>query len=87
VGGGPPGRDSADLPAALQPRLNPGQFLNQDVKTNAAGRWRPSTQGKMMDNLRSYVWNTQKCQDVARRFVHATWYTMPLPDSVIYKVL
>jgi hypothetical protein len=52
--------------------LNPGEFLNQDVKTNAAGRWRPSTQGKMMDNLRSYLWSTQKCQDLVRRFVHAT---------------
>ena len=53
------------------PELNPGEFLNQDVKTNAAGRWRPRTQGKMMDNLRSYLRSTQKCQDVVRRFFHA----------------
>ena len=30
------------------PELNPGEFLNQDVKTNAASRWRPSTKGQMM---------------------------------------
>lgn len=53
------------------PELNPGEFLNQDVKTNAAGRWRPRTQGKMMDNLRSYLRSTQKCQDLVRRFFHA----------------
>ena len=54
-----------------RPELNPGEFLNQDVKTNAVGRWRPRTQGKMMDNLRSYLRSTQKCQDVVQRFFHA----------------
>jgi transposase len=53
------------------PELNPGEFLNQDVKANAAGRWRPRTQGKMMGNLRSYLRSTQKCQDVVRRFFDA----------------
>jgi transposase len=53
------------------PELNPGEFLNQDVKANAAGRYRPSTKGKMMGNLRSYLRRTQKCQDVVRRFFDA----------------
>jgi transposase len=53
------------------PELNPGEFLNQDVKANAAGRYRPSTKGKMMGNLRSYLRSTQKCQDVVRRFFDA----------------
>ena len=53
------------------PELNPGEFLNQDIKTNAAGRWRSSTKGKMMGNLRSYLRSTQKCQDVVRRFFRA----------------
>lgn len=53
------------------PELNPGEFLNQDIKTNAVGRWRPSTKGKMMRNLRSYLHSTQKYQDVVRRFFHA----------------
>jgi transposase len=53
------------------PALNPGEYLNQDVKSNAAGCWRSRTQRKMMDNLRSYLRSTQKCQDVVRRFFHA----------------
>jgi hypothetical protein len=53
------------------PELNPGEFLNQDVKTNTAGRWRPRTQPKMMDNLRSYLRSTQKCQGVVRSFFKA----------------
>ena len=53
------------------PELNPGEFLNQDVKTNAAGRWRPKNERQMMGNLRSYLRSTQKCQDVVRRFFHA----------------
>jgi transposase len=53
------------------PELNPGEFLNQDVKTNAAGRWRPSTKGQMMKNLRGYLRSTQKCPNVVQRFFHA----------------
>jgi transposase len=53
------------------PELNPGEFLNQEVKANAAGRWRPSTRGQMMGNLRSYLRSTQKSQDVVRRYFHA----------------
>jgi transposase len=53
------------------PELNPGEFLNQDVKANAAGRWRPSTRGQMMGNLRSYLRSTQKSQDVVRPYFHA----------------
>jgi transposase len=53
------------------PELNPGEFLNQDVKTNAVGRWRPRTEGQMMGNLRSYLRSTQKYQDVVRSFFRA----------------
>lgn len=53
------------------PELNPGEFLNQDVKANAAGRQRPRTRVQMMGNLRSYLRSTQKCQDVVRRFFQA----------------
>jgi transposase len=53
------------------PELNPGEFLNQDVKTNAAGRRRPSTRVQLMGNLRSYLRSTQKFPDVVRRFFHA----------------
>jgi transposase len=53
------------------PELNPGEFLNQDVKANAAGRQRPRTKVQMMGNLRSYLRSTQKFPDVVRRYFHA----------------
>jgi transposase len=53
------------------PELNPGEFLNQDVKSNAASRQRPRTKGQMMGNLRGYLRSTQKFPDVVRRFFHA----------------
>lgn len=53
------------------PELNPGEFLNQDVKTNATGRQRPSTRVQLIGNLRSYLRSTQKFPDVVRRFFHA----------------
>jgi transposase len=56
---------------AYSPELNPGEYLNQDVKTNAVGRWRAKTKGQLMGNLRSYLRSTQKCPDVVRRFFHA----------------
>ena len=56
---------------AYSPELNPGEYLNQDVKTNAVGRWRARTKGQLMRNLRSYLRSTQKCPDVVQRFFHA----------------
>ena len=55
-------------PPPYSTELNPPEFLNQDVKTNAAGRWRPSTKGKLIGNLRSYLRSTQRRQDLVRRF-------------------
>jgi transposase len=42
------------------PQLNPDELLNHDVKTNAVGRAPPKTLKQMMDNLRSYLWSTQR---------------------------
>lgn len=53
------------------PELNPGEFLNQDVKANAAGRQRPRTKVQMMANLPSYLRSTQKFPDLVRRYFHA----------------
>jgi transposase len=53
------------------PELNPGEFLNQDIKSNAVGRWRPRTKGQMMGNLRSYLRSTQKCREAVRCFFPA----------------
>jgi DDE superfamily endonuclease len=56
---------------AYSPELNPGEYLNRGVKTNAVGRWRPRTKGQLMRNLRGYLRSTQQCPDVVRRFFHA----------------
>lgn len=45
---------------SYSPQLNPDELLNHDVKANAAGRRRPKTLKQMMDNLRSYLWSTQR---------------------------
>jgi DDE superfamily endonuclease len=35
------------------PDLNPDEFLNQDVKSNGLGRWRPRDRKEMVDNART----------------------------------
>jgi transposase len=42
------------------PELNPDELLNQDVKTNAVGRKRPRTQPELIDNVRRFLWSTQR---------------------------
>lgn len=42
------------------PELNPDEYLNQDVKTNAVGRQRPANQDEMIHNVRRYLWSTQR---------------------------
>lgn len=50
------------------PELNPDELLNQDVKTNALGRRRPMDQWEMMDDLRGYLWGTQRRRDIVRAY-------------------
>ena len=53
------------------PQLNPDEYLNQDVKTNAVGRQRPADQNHMIHNVRRYLWSTQRRpQIVANYFQH-----------------
>jgi transposase len=42
------------------PELNPDEYLNQDMKSNALGRQRPSNQAEMITNLRSRLRSTQR---------------------------
>ena len=53
---------------AYSPELNPDELLNQDVKSNAAGRQRPSDQVEMIATVRSYVRSTQRRPDVVRAY-------------------
>jgi transposase len=52
------------------PELNPDEYLNQDVKTNALGRQRPPDQPTMMRNVRSYLWSTQRQPEIVQSYFH-----------------
>ena len=58
------------------PDLNPDEFLNQDVKSNALGRQRPANQIEMIAGLRSYLHSTQRQPAIVKSYFHA--------DSVRY---
>jgi transposase len=53
------------------PDLNPDEFLNQDVKSNALGRQRPATRAAMIAGVRSYLRSTQRQPAIVRRYFHA----------------
>jgi transposase len=50
------------------PELNPDELLNQDVKTNALGRQRPEDLEEMLDDIRSYLWSTQRQPHIVRAY-------------------
>jgi transposase len=55
------------------PDLNPDELLNQDVKSNALGRRRPSNQTEMIGDVRSYLRSTQRQPAVVKNyFQHET---------------
>jgi transposase len=53
------------------PDLNPDEFLNQDVKSNALGRQRPATRAEMIDGVRSYLRSTQRQPTIVKSYFHA----------------
>lgn len=50
------------------PELNPGEYLNQDVKSNAVRQRRPHDKPEMMLDLRSYLRSTQGHPEVVRSY-------------------
>jgi len=52
------------------PKLNPDELLNQDVKSNAIGRRRPTDQQEMLANVRGYLRSTQMQPHIVRNFFH-----------------
>ncbi len=62
--------------SSYSPDLNPEEYLNQDVKSNALERQRPENRDAMTDGLRSYLRSTQWRPDIVRSYFHA--------DSVRY---
>jgi transposase len=53
------------------PDLNPDEFLNQDVKSNALGRQRPATRTELIDGVRSYLRSTQRQPTIVKSYFHA----------------
>ena len=48
------------------PELNPDELLNQDVKTNALGKSRPSNRTEMMSGVRSHLYRRQRQPQIIR---------------------
>lgn len=61
------------------PELNPDELLNQDVKSNALGRQRPTNQWEMMDHLRGYLKSTQRQPLIVQAYFYGqhVQYAMP----------
>jgi transposase len=50
------------------PELNPDEYLNQDVKSNAVGKKRPTTQTELLMNVRGYLRSTQRQPGVVVKY-------------------
>jgi len=53
------------------PELNPDEYLNNDVKSNAIGRRRPLTKQEMKRNLHSYLRSTQRQPQIVKSYFQA----------------
>lgn len=53
------------------PELNPDEYLNQDVKSNAVGRRRAHNVDELVSNVRGYLRGTQQQPDIVRNYFHA----------------
>ena len=53
------------------PELNPDEYLNNDVKTNAVGRQRPATKPELIANLQEYLRDTQRRPNIIRNYFQA----------------
>lgn len=50
------------------PELNPGEYLNQDVKSNALGTQRPHDKEEMLVDVRAYLRSTQRQPEVVKSY-------------------
>jgi transposase len=56
---------------AYSPQLNPDEYLNQDVKSNAVGRRRATNAAELIDNVRGYLAGTQRSPQIVQNYFHA----------------
>jgi len=55
---------------SYSPELNPDELLNQDVKSNAISRRRPSNRDEMMTDVRSYLRSRQRQPAIVKSYFH-----------------
>jgi len=53
------------------PELNPDEYLNNDVKTNAVGRKRAATKPELIANVEAYLRDTQRRPSIVRSYFQA----------------
>ena len=53
------------------PELNPDEYLNNDVKSNAVGRRRARTKEELKANIRNYLQSTQKQPAIVKSYFRA----------------
>jgi len=51
--------------------LNPDEFLNNNVKINDVGHQRAASRDDFEGNIRTYLQNTQRQQEIVKKFFHA----------------
>jgi len=56
---------------AYAPELNPDEYLNHDVKSNAVGRRRAMNQEELMADIRGYCRSTQRQPEIVKKFFEA----------------
>jgi transposase len=56
---------------AYSPELNPDEYLNQDVKSNAVGKRRAVNREDLMADVRGYLRSTQKQPHIVKNYFHA----------------
>jgi len=68
---GKPGRIKLFYLPAYAPELNPDEYLNQDVKSNAVGRRRAMNQRELIADVRGYCRSTQRQPEIVKKFFEA----------------
>lgn len=53
------------------PELNPDEYLNQDLKTNALGKQRPRDRGQLVKNIKSFLRNKQRSPEKVKAYFRA----------------
>ncbi len=56
---------------AYSPELNPDEYLNRDVKSNAVGRRRADNARELVANVRGYLRDTQRSAAIMQRYFQA----------------